>query len=118
MQNKLSDINKKVAEKYDLDEELLNSISSTVFKELSYKLNNPNNLIVYIKGLGKFYSRKKKAEDTINKIKYVLEHPKGFLNLDKMKSNLKSLEFLMDKYKEFYKHKQEFTNANNDNTNN
>lgn len=118
MQNKLSDINKKVALKHELDEELLNSISNTVFKEFSYKLNNPKNLIIYIKGLGKFYARKKKTEDGVRKTKYVLDNPKGFINIDTLNHNLNSMEFLLNTYEEFLEYKNQFKNANNNNSDN
>lgn len=117
MQNKLSDINKKVAEKHGLDEELLNSISTSVFREFSYKLNNPTNLIVYIKGLGKFYARKKKTEDGIRRTQYVIDNPKGFNNPDTLKHNLQSMKFLVSKYEEFYQHRNQFRDVNNNNTN-
>lgn len=117
MQLKQSDVVNKVALKHDLDSELLQSISNSVFKDVAYKLKNPTNLIIYIKGLGKIYARRKKAKDGILKINHILNSPKPYLNVESYTKYKESLMFLLDKYEDFDKLKNKFKTNKNDNNN-
>ena len=120
MQAKLSDINKKVSDKYSLDYDLLQSISNTVFKEVANKIRRPKNLIVYLKYIGKMYGRKKKAEDGVLKMKAILNSSPEKINYSKesVKENLDILTFILDRYKEFLNDRNQHKNDSINNTNN
>lgn len=118
MQLKLTDIIEKTSKKHDLDRELLQSISNSVFQSTANSLKNPSNLIVYIKGLGKMYARKKKTEEGIKKIDYLLANPRPNINLDNLARNRKAMTFLLEKYKDFIIDKNQYKNDSDNNTNN
>lgn len=118
MQLKLTDIVNKVAEKHSLDKEVLQSISNSVFQVTAEKIKHPKNLIIYIKGLGKMYARRKKTIDGIKKIDYLLDNPRPNLTIENLIRNRQSMNFLLDKYLEFEKDKKQVKNDSNNNTNN
>lgn len=117
MQLKQSDIVNKVALEKGLDVELLQSISDSVFQEIARKIKKPDNLIIYVKGLGKIYARKKKTLDGIEKMNNSLKSPKTYSNEERTIEYRTSLEFLINTYEEFTKEKNQYRNANNNNTN-
>jgi|688.fasta_scaffold477975_3 hypothetical protein len=118
MQLKLVDIIDKVSEKYSLDKEVLQSISNSIFQETANKIKHPESLIIYLKGLGKIYARKKKTEEGIKKIDYLLTNPRPNLSIENLERNKESMIFLLSKYEEFIKDKNQHKNDSNNNTNN
>jgi len=117
MQLKLNDIVEKVAQKHNLDKDVLQSISNSVFQVTAEKIKSPKNLIIYIKGLGKIYARRKKTLDGIKKIDYLLENPRSNITIENLIRNRESMTYLLDKYLEFVNDKKQHKNDNN-NTNN
>lgn len=119
MQATLNQIVKKVSESEGLDEVVLQSISNSVFQTVSENIKKPSNLILYVKGLGKVYARKKKTLDHIALYKKAILTPKpsqsAFLG-----EYIKSMEFILDEYKRYDEFKTNFKNnaINYNNTDN
>lgn len=119
MQSTLNDIVKKISIEEGLDESVLQSISNTVFKTTLENIKKPKSLILYIKGLGKIYARKRKTSDHLILYKKAILTPKvqrsAFLE-----DYIKSMEFLLEEYKKYDEIKTNFKkNAiNYNNTNN
>jgi len=119
MQATLNQIVNKVSKEEDLDEMVLQSISNTVFQTISENIKKPKNLILYVKGLGKIYARKKKTADHLVLYRKAILNPKpsqsAFLS-----EYIKSMEFILEEYKRYDEFKTNFKNnaINYNNTNN
>lgn len=118
MQLKLKDIVNNVSKKNNLDKDVLQSISNIVFQDIAFKIKHPTNLIVYVDGLGKIYARNKKTKNDIGKIDYLLEHPRPNITEANLIRNKEYMLFLLNRYEDFKKHKNQYKNDNNDNPNN
>lgn len=119
MQATLNQIVSKVSKEEGLDEMVLQSISNSVFQTVSENIKKPKNLILYIKGLGKIYARKKKTADHVVLYKKAILTPKpsqsAFLG-----EYIKSMEFILEEYQRYDKIKTNFKNnaTNYNNTDN
>lgn len=73
MQADLNKICNKISKEKDIDLDLLKAISNSVFKELASVQKNPPNLILNLKGIGRWFLRKQQME---RKIEYLEEYYK------------------------------------------
>lgn len=99
MQADIKTIAKKLSKETEYSYDLLKAVGDTVFKYTGEVLKNPPNLIVNLRGIGKWYLRKQQMERKIEYLedyyKYssgVLPDPLGkYWENKELKGNLESL---------------------------
>lgn len=106
MQADIKTIAKKLSKEKKMDYDLLKAVGDTVFKYTGEILKNPPNLIINLKGVGKWYLRKQQMERKIEYLedyyKYstgVLPEPLGkYWENKELKEKLESLLPVYEKY--------------------
>lgn len=106
MQADIKTIAKKLSKEKKMDYDLLKAVGDTVFKYTGEVLKNPPNLIINLKGVGKWYLRKQQMERKIEYLedyyKYstgVLPEPLGkYWENKELKEKLESLLPVYEKY--------------------
>lgn len=112
MQADIKTICKKISKEKNIEYDLLKAVGDTVFKEIKEVLNNPPNLIIGVKGLGRWYLRKQQME---RKIEYLEDYYKYSSNIIPLpvgkywenKELKDKLESLLPTYEEYLKQKQQ-----------
>lgn len=97
MQYKSNDICKSVSKEKDIDFDLVKSIDTAIFKELSNQMRNPTNIFINVYKLGTFKFRCKKVNSALT-------------NYDKElnKEIIPNLEKIIGLYDNYIKDKNEF----------
>jgi|694.fasta_scaffold00342_17 hypothetical protein len=112
MQADIKTICKKLSKEKNIDYNLLKAVGDTVFKETKKVLNNPPNLIINLKGLGRWYLRKQQMERKIEYLEDYYKYESGVLPepLGKYWENKEvkeKLEALLPVYEKYLNRKQE-----------
>lgn len=79
MQADIKTITKKLSKEKGIDYDLLKAVGDTVFKYTGEVLKNPPNLIIYLKGIGKWYLRKQQMERKIEYLEDYYKYSTGVL---------------------------------------
>ena len=112
MQADIKTIAKKLSKEKKMDYDLIKAVGDTVFKYTGEVLKNPPNLIINLKGVGKWYLRKQQMERKIEYLEDYYKYSTGVLPepLGKYWENKElkeKLESLLPIYEEYLKEKKE-----------
>lgn len=112
MQADIKTIAKKLSKEKKMDYDLLKAVGDTVFKYTGEVLKNPPNLIINLKGVGKWYLRKQQMERKIEYLEDYYKYSTGVLPepLGKYWENKElkeKLESLLPIYEKYLKEKKE-----------
>lgn len=96
-------INKKVHEELNIPISDIDAISNSIFSSLNDWFRDPTSLIVWVRGLGKFYARKKKISDRMRSLEIWSKTNPEFDN----SKQVAKFNFLISEYDKFlYKKRQ------------
>lgn len=112
MQADIKTVSKKLSKEKGIDYDLLKAIGDTVFKYTGEVLKNPPNLIINLKGFGKWYLRKQQMERKIEYLEDYYKYSTGVLPepLGKYWENKElkeKLENLLPVYEQYLKEKKD-----------
>ena len=112
MQADIKSICKKLSKEKGIDYDLLKAVGDTVFKYTGDVLKNPPNLIIYLKGIGRWYLRKQQMERKIEYLEDYYKYSTGILPepLGKYWENKElkeKLESLLPVYQTYLSEKQQ-----------
>lgn len=112
MQADIKTIAKKLSKEKGIDYDLLKAVGDTVFKYTGEVLKKPPNLIINLKGIGKWYLRKQQMERKIEYLEDYYKYSTGVLPepLGKYWENKElkeKLESLLPVYENYLKDKKE-----------
>lgn len=112
MQADIKTIAKKLSKEKKMSYDLIKAVGDTVFKYTGEILKNPPNLIINLKGVGKWYLRKQQMERKIEYLEDYYKYSTGVLPepLGKYWENKElkeKLESLLPIYEKYLKEKKE-----------
>lgn len=97
-------INKKVHEELNIPISDIDAISNSIFSSLNDWFRDPTSLIVWVRGLGKFYARKKKISDRMRSLEIWSKTNPEFDN----SKQVAKFNFLISEYDKFLYKKQQY----------
>ena len=111
MQADIKTICKKLSKEKNLDYDLLKAVGDTVFKHTGEVLKNPPNLIINLRGIGRWYLRKQQMERKIEYLEDYYKYSTGVLpepigKYWENKELKEKLESLLPKYQEYLEGKK------------
>lgn len=112
MQADIKSICKKISEDKDISYDLIKAVGDSFFKYTGNILKNPPNLIINLKGIGKWYLRKQQMERKIEYLEDFYKFSENIYSEDfgkyiENKELKEKLESLLPLYEQYLKEKKE-----------
>jgi hypothetical protein len=108
MQIESKQLYKQVAEKHNVDLELIQNLGNMAFQEMNKLTKNPPNLILGIRGLGIRFVRKKKSINVLRNLKLDLIDPNNKRDKEEVQKDIEIIEGLLARYEVFLNKKKEY----------